>query len=498
MTSLVEIHELTKQYPGVLANDAISLDIDAGEVHAICGENGAGKSTLIKCLTGIAVPDAGKVLVASQPLLFGSVADSESMGIAVIHQEATTFPDLNAVENVFVGRELKNRFGLLRTSAMQREVKSILQGLGQQFDLSAPLRSLSLAKRQMVMMARALSHDCKLMIMDEPTASLSATETKVLLETVGRLRDRGIAVLYVSHRLGEVFSIADRITVLRDGAHVCTERTESLDEAALIRAMVGRDVTNLGSSGVREFGNERLRVEGLSSSRFRDISISIRAGEIVGLAGLVGAGRSEVARTIMGIDRFESGRVLVDGKTIENSVQSAVAAGIGLVPEDRQTQGLVLPMSVADNMTMSALQRLTSFRLLSANKESRLVDQLLDQLDIRAASSRAAVRSLSGGNQQKVVLGKWLATNPIVLMLDEPTRGVDVGAKSQVHTEIRELAAQGMATLVISSEMSELLALCDRIIVMREGTVAGELQSADASQDEILRLSLANAGGEPA
>lgn len=488
-----KISNLSKHYGGVRALDDISFELHAGEIHALCGENGAGKSTLIKCLSGVVLPDSGDIVIHGIRPEFGNVRSSELAKVAVIHQESTVFPDLSTIDNLFVGREPTN-FGFVDRQQMIRETRAVLKRLNQDFDIHRPVGELTVANRQMVAMARALSRDCRLLIMDEPTASLSGRETAVLLDIARRLRDEGVTILFVTHRLEEVFELADRVTVFRDGRLVDTKTIAQISRNDLINMMVGREVDELTKRHEHDgvIGGVRLEVSGLSSSeQFQDISFCVRSGEIVGLAGLVGAGRSEVARAIFGIDSYETGEVRVDGNLIaKNCVQSSLSHGLGFVPEDRQHEGLVLPMSVGQNVSMAVLKSLAFAGIISTNSERALVADLMDRLGIKASDPDVPVETLSGGNQQKVVLGKWLASAPRVFILDEPTRGVDVGAKSQVHKLIRQLAADGMATLVISSELPELLSLCDRIIVMRSGRISGELNGHSTSQQEILELAL--------
>lgn len=518
--SLLRVSELTKTFGGVHALTSVSLEIATGEVHALCGENGAGKSTLIKILTGVTSPDSGEIHVSDHPLEPGSVPRSEAAGIAVIHQESSVFPDLNTVQNLFVGREL-TQFGgwWLDHRQMRDHTLAVLNRLGETFDWRVPVRLLTVAQRQLVALARALSRDCRLLILDEPTASLSARETTTLLGIIRQLRADGVGVLYVSHRLEEVFQLADRVTILRDGRHVSTDPIAQLTLPTLIQRMVGR--TNLAASGPastvqpvphparsRSPGSpeesppgddhspdELLRVSRLTrGSAFQDITFSIRRGEVVGMAGLVGAGRTEVARAIFGIDPYDAGTVAVGGVPLRaGSVERAIAAGIGLVPEDRQHEGLVLPMSVGENLSLAQLWRFCLGPFLHARREQSFVARQLADLQVHAASSHLPVHQLSGGNQQKVVLGKWLSTNPRVLILDEPTRGVDVGAKAQVHRLIRDLATRGVAVLVISSELPELLTLCDRLLVMREGRLVGDLPAAGATQEQVLAMALPDA-----
>ena len=492
---LIQIRDLSKSYGGVQALRSVSLEITRGEVHALCGENGAGKSTLIKALTGVVKPDQGAILVNGSLLAPGHVHASTGAGIAVMHQESTAFPDLDAVANVFVGREHRRRDGLFLDQAkMRRETRAILTRLGESIDIDVPVGQLPIAQRQMVAMARALSCDCRLLIMDEPTASLSARETATLLRIVGGLRDEGVSVLYVSHRLEELFHIADRITVLRDGTLVETRMISDIDKDGLIKLMVGREVAELSSrhEHAGTVGDKVLNVSGLTRAGvFEDISFAVRAGEIVGLAGLVGAGRTEIARAVFGIDDYDSGAVTVAGHTLPpGSVQSAMAAGLALVPEDRQHEGLVLPMSVGENISLARLNTLKRWGLLSSRREAQLVARQMRKLSVTAAGPHAAAETLSGGNQQKLVLAKWLASNPRVLILDEPTRGVDVGAKAEVHRLIRELAADGVAIIAISSELPEILAISDRILVVRAGRIVGELDGTTATQEQTLALAL--------
>ena len=493
MTELVQIAELSKSYGGVRALQNLSFDIRRAEVHALCGENGAGKSTLIKCLCGVVNPDAGSLRVEGKTFKTGDIHAAEEAGIAVIHQESTSFLDLDAVDNLFVGREIRKGF-LLDRKQMEQDALEVLERLGMQLDLHRPLREFTVAQRQMVEMARALLRECKVLIMDEPTASLSERETRILLQQVKQLREQGVSVLYVSHRLDEIFELSDRVTVLRDGQFVATNATADLNEAALIQQMVGREVEALTQHGEHAGRTDKpcLEIHALSSEgAFEDVSFTVHRGEILGLGGLVGAGRSEVARAVFGVDDYDAGEVRVEGQVLgKGSIQEAMAAGMALVPEDRQHEGLVLPMSIGENITMAILPELSSKGLLNSVREKSRVSELVEKLTVKTDDPTLPAHSLSGGNQQKVVLGKWLANQPKVLILDEPTRGVDVGAKAEIHRLIRELTAQGMATVVISSDLPELLALSDRVLVMCEGRVAGELDGATATQEEVLGLAL--------
>ena len=488
---LLTIDGLSKSYGGVHALREISLDILPGEVHGLCGENGAGKSTLIKCLAGVLSPNSGELTIQGKQLRWGDVDAAEDAGIAVIYQESTAFLDLDLVDNLFVGREIK-KLGLLDRRAMETQAQSVMQRFDLALDLKTPLRKFSIAQRQMVEMARACLRKSKLLIMDEPTASLSARESKVLLDLVNQLRQDGVSVLYVSHRLEEIFQLCDRVTVFRDGMLVATTQIQQLNRSQLIGQMVGRDVDAFTRRTEPQAHTDevRVRVDGLCShGRFSDISFEIRAGEILGIGGLVGAGRSEVARAIFGADTYDQGEIQIDGVSLKKgSIRAAIDVGIAMVPEDRQHQGLIQPMSVSENLTMTILSEITKHCLLSKRRESKRVAELIQRLAVKAEDPHMTVASLSGGNQQKVVLGKWLAIEPGFLILDEPTRGVDVAAKSEIHHLIQELSASGMATLIITSDLSELLSLSDRIMVMCEGKVAGEVDGMTATEEQVMRF----------
>ncbi|HEX8521024.1 MAG TPA: sugar ABC transporter ATP-binding protein [Tepidisphaeraceae bacterium] len=495
---LVQIRNISKSFGGVHALSGVSFPIQKAEIHALCGENGAGKSTLIKILSGSVTPDTGEILIGGQPLTTGAVRASEQAGIAVIHQESVAFPHLSAFDNIFVGREPK-RFGkfFLDRPRMRRETRALLERLGESFDPRKPLADLTVAQRQMVGIARALSQDCRLLIMDEPTASLSSRETQVLFRIIRQLQSDGVSILYVSHRLDEVFELSQNVTIFRDGKHVSTTPTNQLTTETLIKQMVGRDLLEADSSFSDSASGALstpplLQVRNLTRlGTFENISLDVHAGEIVGLSGLVGAGRSELARAIFGADAYDGGSILVKGSPLPpHSIHAAIEAGLALVPEDRQHLGLVLPMSVGANLSMTVLHSLTSAGMTSGRKEAPIVRQLMADLQVKAASPKVAANTLSGGNQQKLVLGKWLATKPRILILDEPTRGVDVGAKAEFHRLIRNLAAQGVAVLVISSDLPEILALSHRILVMRQGQLAGELPRERATQESILSLAI--------
>ncbi|MCH7903448.1 MAG: ATP-binding cassette domain-containing protein [Armatimonadetes bacterium] len=489
---LAELRNVSKAYGGVRALDGVSLIIEQGEVHALCGENGAGKSTLNNVLAGVVQADSGEIIFMGELMNVKSVRDAEKLGVTMIHQELVAFPHLAAPDNIFIGREPTKLAGLLLDRArMDRESKDLIERLKEEISLTENLEDLSTAARQMIGIARALAQESKLLIMDEPTASLSTRETEVLFQVIRDLKANGISVLYVSHRLNEVFEIADRVTVLKDGRFVATSPTADLTQPELIKLMVGRDIGPHIHEETKT-GEPRLVVKNLSvPGSFRDVSFEVKAGEIVALAGLVGAGRSEVVNAIFGIDHPTDGSIRIDDQELElGSPEAAKRAGVALIPEDRQHQGLVLQAPISENISLSSLNEISSVGLIDRRKEQTLADDQIKQLDIRVATTEDPAQSLSGGNQQKVLVAKWLATEPDVMILDEPTRGVDVGAKAEIHRLIKSLAADGAAVLVVSSELPEVLALADRIIVMREGRISGQLDRKEATEESILKLAL--------
>jgi rhamnose transport system ATP-binding protein len=472
--ALVRILGVAKSYGGVQALRTLDLEFHAGEIHALCGENGAGKSTLNKILAGSVKPDSGSIEIEGKALSLGSVAASEQAGIAMVHQESAAFLDLTATENHEIMHE-PGSWWIDRT-AMRKATVSSLLAVGEEFDPDVALELRSTAQRQMVAIARAVSRNCRLLILDEPTSSLSAKETESLFQVVRELRKKGVAIVYVSHRLEEIFELADRVSVLRDGVLISTQPVADTNAKELIRLMVGREI-EFAPRTPSPVGDLLLKVDHLSNGFLQDISLEVRSGEIVGVAGLVGAGRSELARAIFGVDRADGAILVSGGKEL-----------LALVPEDRQFEGLHLDLSIRDNLSMAAGANPAA--VIDRRAEAISSQALIQELGIKCKSDRDPVADLSGGNQQKVLLGKWLANSPRVLILDEPTRGVDVGAKDQIHRLIGTLADEGAAILLISSELTEVLALSDRIVVMRQGRTAGELSRADATQEKILSLAL--------
>jgi len=488
---------VSKAFAATQALSDVSLELYGGEVHALVGENGAGKSTLVKILAGIYQPDAGEVLLDGEPTTIGGPAEARARGIAVVHQEPRLFPDLTVAENVFIGHAPKGLLGSVDWASMRRTADELFAELDVRLDVGLPVRGLSMADQQLIEIAKALSIDAGVLILDEPTASLSAHEVERLFAIVRRLRARGVAVLFVSHRLDEVFQLCDTATVFRDGRKVVTSTTAALTTADLVRHMVGRAVTLFPKAEVAA-GDLLLEVEGLSrSGAFRDVTFSVHEGEIVGLAGLVGAGRTEIARVLFGIDRREAGRVRLGGAEVAfASPSEAMAAGVAYLPEDRHQEGLVLDFSIARNVTLPILARLFPRLLMRADKERDVARQATDGLDVRMTGVDQAAGALSGGNQQKVVLAKWLASKPRLLILDEPTRGIDIGAKVEVHRIVSELAGTGLGIILISSDLPEVLAMSDRILVLHEGRITAELPRAQATEERVMLAATGSAGDD--
>jgi rhamnose transport system ATP-binding protein len=486
--SLVALRGASKSFGAVRALRDADIDLRAGEVHALVGENGAGKSTLVKLLAGVHQPDAGGVEVGGEPVEFHSPLDARQAGIAVIYQEPTLFPDLTVAENVYMGRQPLRSGRRIDHRGVNAEVRGLLDRLGVALEPDRPVRGLSIADQQIIEIAKALSFDARVLIMDEPTAALSGPEVRRLFSVVETLRDRGAAVLFISHRLEEVFEICRQVTVMRDGAVVFSGPLEGLTAEDLVRRMVGRELAALFPKEDARVGEVALAVKRLTREGvFTDVSFEVRRGEIVALAGLVGSGRSEIARAVFGIDRYDAGEVLVDNRPLaKGKPTAAMAAGIGLVPEDRRQQGLVMDLSIERNATLTQLNGLTRFGVIARGVERSRAAEWANRLQLRFNRLSDPVGVLSGGNQQKVVLAKWLATQPKVLVVDEPTRGIDVGTKAEVHRLLSELAAEGVAVLMISSELPEVLGMADRVLVMREGRLMATLSRAEATEESVL------------
>ena len=481
---------ITKRFPGVLALHDVSFEIERGSCHALMGENGAGKSTLGKILAGVYNADSGEIQLEGKLIHPHNPLAARRLGIAMVHQELAFCPNLTIAENLCLG-DLPRKAGWVDRSRMHDQARAMLLEVESSLDVKTPISQLSTGQEQLVQIAAAVGTHARIIVMDEPTSSLSAHESEHLFKLLGNLKQRGITVIYVSHRMEEIFRLCDTITVLRDGRHVSTEPVSQTSNERVIHQMVGRDVEFQTPRHLSlEPGEELLRVENLSSpGKFRNISFTLRKGEVLGFAGLVGAGRSEVAQAIFGLDKLASGTVFVRGEELPlRKVNNALAAGIGLLPEDRKRQGLVLSMNCRENLSLAALKKLTRFGFVRQKAEQALADGYAGKLRVKAASLEVLISSLSGGNQQKIALAKWLAQECDILFVDEPTRGIDVGAKAEIYQLLDELACQGIALVVISSELPEVINLSRRIIVMRNGDIAGELPRAEFSQPNLMRL----------
>ncbi|MFO1067485.1 MAG: sugar ABC transporter ATP-binding protein [Geminicoccaceae bacterium] len=488
MEPVLQLADVTKSFPGVQALRGVSFDVRAGEVHALLGENGAGKSTLIKIISGVYRPDGGSLRMDGREAHFASPQEAQRAGIATIFQELLLFPELTVAENIFMGHAPRRSWGGIDWATMAAKAGEILASLDiHDLDVNAPVGALSVGNRQRVEIAKALSQNARILIMDEPTAALTQADVDRLFAIVRLLRQRGVGVVYISHRMAEVFELADRVTVLRDGAYVGTRDAAATSEGELITMMVGRTIEQLFPKAEVPIGAPVLEVRDLSyAGVIENISLTVRAGEIVGLAGLVGSGRSELAQTIFGITPATSGEIRLGGKPVRiDSPGTAKKLGVAYVPEDRGIQGLVRPMRIRENVSMAVLGDLARRWFIDRTAEMALATDAIRRFSIRAPGTEQVVGKLSGGNQQKVVLGKWLATKPRVLIMDEPTRGIDVGAKSEIHRLMSELAGQGLAILMISSELPEVLGMSDRVLVMREGRLVGEFARAEATQEAV-------------
>ena len=518
MEPVLELKGISKRFPGVQALEDVSFDVHAGEIHALLGENGAGKSTLIKIASGVYQPDAGEILVDLQRVRFYSPNDAQAHGIGAIYQELLLYPELTVAENIFMGHAPRSKFGTIRWSAMRDQALELLASLNiHDLDVTRIVGTLTVGNRQRVEIAKALSLNARVLIMDEPTAALTEADVEQLFSIMKRLKERDVGIIYISHRLNEVFEMGDRVTVLRDGKYIDTKFVSETTEDELISMMVGRTIDNLFPKLDTEIGEVVMDVRNLTNKPLaNDISFQLRAGEIVGLAGLIGAGRSELAHILFGFtplsgqvrwwealkqrlgirnlrilvsrrsQRADAGEIWMNDKRIRiGNPRQAMQHGIAYLPEDRGTQGLIREMNLRENTSLTVLQSLSRATFIHRQKETALARRTIDQLSIRAYGPQQIVGKLSGGNQQKVVVGKWLATKPKILIVDEPTRGIDVGAKAEIHRLMSELAQQGMAILMISSELPEILGMSDRVLVMREGRIVAEFTREEATQENI-------------
>ena len=481
---------VSKSFPGVRALNAVDFDVRPGEVHALCGENGAGKSTLMRILSGAFYPDSGEIVFQGAPTEFRNTRDALGRGILLVHQEISLVPELTVAENIFLGA-IPASGGLVSRRNLYNRTKAILTEAGGEFskiDPRARVGSLTFARQQMVEIARAMAFNCSIVIFDEPTSSLTNAEALSLFETIGRLKARGVGMVYISHKMPEIFSLSDRITVLRDGEMRGTRQTATTTEDEITRLMIGRSLESYFARPQVTAGAELLRIEGLEVEGFvKGIDFTLRQGEVLGLYGLIGAGRSETVEAIFGVRPRRAGRIFWRGAEVNiKKPQDAVALGIGLVPEDRKRQGLVLGMNVVENATLALMRRAGLFRLQDRGGERKIYDLFKQKLDIRAATPATAVGTLSGGNQQKIALAKWMSMDPQLLILDEPTRGIDVGAKAEIHSLVGKLAESGVSVILISSELPEILGLASRIITLRDGRITASLDGATATEESVM------------
>ncbi|SFC35153.1 rhamnose transport system ATP-binding protein [Nocardioides terrae] len=486
---VLELRDVAKSFGSVVALRSGSLTVERGSIHAVVGENGAGKSTLVKIVAGVHRRDEGVFRFLGEDVDFATTAASKAAGIAVIYQEPTLFPDLSVAENIFMGRQPRGRGRRIDYGRMYDESDRLFARLGVHIDPRRPARGLSIADQQVIEIAKAISLDATLLIMDEPTAALSGVEVERLFAIARSLRDEGRGLVFISHRFDEVFALCDHITVMRDGSYVSTDRTTDTDVDAIVSRMVGREVAELFPKTPAEVGDVVLEVDGLTSAGvFHDVSFEVRAGEIVGLAGLVGAGRSEIARAVFGVDRYDDGAVRLLGRKVPaHNPRAAIRAGMAFVPEDRRRQGLVIEESVARNVGSVIRRGLARAGVLTSAAENRAAGPWAGRLEVKTSALDMRASTMSGGNQQKVVIAKWLATEPRLLIIDEPTRGIDIGTKAEVHRLLSELAGQGMAILMISSELPEVLGMADRVLVVCEGRITAELDRAAATPERVMR-----------
>ena len=467
--------------------------LESGEIHALMGENGAGKSTLMKILTGVYKKDSGKILVDGKSVEYKHPVEAEKSGIVFIHQELNVVPDLTVIENLFLGKELRNKFGILNEKLMKYEASEIFKVLGVEIDLDDVIGKLSIGKQQMVEIAKALMANAKVLIMDEPTAALTPRECNVLFDVVRYLRGKGVSIVYISHRMEEIFELCDRITILRDGNYVGTKFIKQTTMDEIIKMMIGREITEKYPKIENELGDIVLKVENLTKKgMFENISFEVRKGEILGVSGLMGAGRSEIMNVIFGNIKVDEGKIIIDDNEVNiRSPRDAINFGIGFVTEDRKNEGLILDSTIRENIALTNLDLISNkFGIIDSNKEIKTVEKDIEKFKIKCSSSEQICGGLSGGNQQKVVFAKWIDLNPKIFILDEPTRGVDVGSKKEIYNIINELIARGVGIILVSSELPEVLGLSDRVLVINEGKVSGILNRKDATQENVMKLAV--------
>ncbi|MGF6989469.1 ABC-type sugar transport system ATPase subunit [Lachnospiraceae bacterium PM6-15] len=485
---VLEMKGISKSFGATQALDNINFQLKKGEVHALLGENGAGKSTLIKVLGGVHRPDKGEIYIEDKNVVMNEIEDAQKAGVGIIHQEIVLVPYLSVTENIFLGREILTPLHTRDMKKMNSKAKEMTERLGLDIDVTTKVGTLSIAQQQLVEIVKAISFDIKILVMDEPTSSLSDEEVHKLFEIMEKLKADGVSIIYISHRMEELFAVTNRVTIMRDGTYVGTVETQETNTDELVGMMVGRSLTNYYTRDYNMSNTEVLRVENLTQKGvFEDISFSVREGEILGFSGLVGAGRSEIMQAIFGNEKYSSGTIFLNGKELKfKNSMDAIKNGLALVPEDRKKQGLTLINTVAFNLSLVSLDALKKGGLINNGKKDRMVDKYVKDLNIKTASVESPVSSLSGGNQQKIVLGRWLATNPQVLILDEPTRGVDVGAKAEIYSIINDLAKEGMAIIMVSSELPEIINMCDNVCVVKDGRITGRLTKEEMNQEKIM------------
>lgn len=486
----IEMRGIDKSFGGNAVLKSAGFLLDDGEIHALMGENGAGKSTLMKILTGVYTKDAGTVIVDGQEVCYNNPQEAEKAGIVFIHQELNVLFDLTVEENMFLGKEIKNAFGICDKKAMRKKVKEILDLLGVKIDPSQTMDQLSIGQQQMIEIAKALMVEAKVLIMDEPTAALTQSETEVLFKVVRSLKEKGVSIVYISHRMEEIFELCDRITVLRDGSYIGTEKISDIDMNDVVKMMIGREIGERYPARNTKIGDVVFEVKNLNChGMFENVSFEVHAGEVLGVSGLMGAGRTEIMQAIFGNMPHTTGEIYLNGKEIKNkNPQQAIANGIGFITEDRKVEGLMLEESIVNNISLVNLKSISKGGIIQSKAEQDLVKRGIDELKIKCFGPQHECNNLSGGNQQKVVFAKWIYTNPKVLILDEPTRGVDIGAKKEIYNIINELAAKGVAIIMVSSELPEVLGMSDRIMVVCEGKVTGIINKEDANQENVMIL----------
>jgi ABC-type sugar transport system ATPase subunit len=491
MEYILELKGISKTFPGVHALDDVHLRVKPGTVHALCGENGAGKSTLIKIINGIHKIEKGEFIYKGERIIPQSPKQMLDIGIATIHQELSPIPDMTIAENIFLGREPLHRTGFLNVKKLYGDTQKLLDDYGFNYNSHTIMRSLSVSDTALIEIVKAISRDATVVIMDEPTSSITESETKMLFEKILQLKDRGTSIIYISHKLDELFEICDEITIFRDGKWIHHCNINDIDKNSIIEKMVGRELKEQYHKEEVEIGAPVFEIKGFTGKRFDNINLKVCKGEILGIAGLVGAGRSELFRAVFGLDKHEKGTLFLDEKLLRlKEVSDAINAGILMTSEDRKREGAILCLSVRENVILSSLNKIIKLWLLNLRKEKSMVNEMIEKLAIKVSSQNNVMSSLSGGNQQKVVLAKWLLKSPKVLILDEPTRGIDVGAKYEIYRLIGALAKQGVGIIMISSEMPELIGMCDRIAVMSQGKLTGEIARKDFSQKTIMELAI--------